>query len=123
MERDFDLIRDILQEVQAAPAMTPLTKFHVDGYEDNVVNEHIELLIEAGFLEGKIYKFAGGGSEAIVNRLTWTGHDFLDAMKDDSIWIKAKETILKPVGGIAFEVLLEWLKWQMREKLGLPPAV
>jgi asparagine synthase (glutamine-hydrolysing) len=49
-----------------------------------------------------------------------TGDDFLDAMKDETIWNSAKENILKPASGVAFDVLLEWLKWKMKTKLGMP---
>jgi len=120
MKRDFDLIRRILSDVEDAPPLKGSRDFQYQGYDDDVVTEHIELLIEAGFLDGHVSRFLGGGGSARVSRLTWAGHDFLDAMKDESIWSKAKENVLKPVGGVAFDVLLDWLKWKMREKLGLP---
>lgn len=67
-------------------------------------------------------------AEAVSNRattyflqkMTWAGHDFLDSMRDDTIWKKAQEKVLKPIGGVAFDVLKEWLKAEMRSKLGLP---
>lgn len=121
MKRDFDLIRQILREVEASPARTPLAgRPNYEGFDEDTAVEHIDLLIEAGLLQGKITPFLDGGVHVNIQRLTWKGHDFLDAMKDDSIWAQAKESILKPVGGVAFDVLLDWLKWKMAEKLGLP---
>lgn len=121
MKRDFDLIRQILREVESSPARTPLAgRPNYEGFDEATAVEHIDLLLEAGLLQGKITPFLDGGVHVNIQRLTWKGHDFLDAMKDDSIWEQAKESILKPVGGVAFDVLLQWLKWKMSEKLGLP---
>lgn len=128
MKRDFDLIRQILRDAEGMPAMSMLsniaplggTAFRYEGRDPQVVAEHVQLLIEAGLLNGKVSPGMEGGAYIQVQRLTWKGHDFLDAMKDESIWAQAKESILKPVGGVAFDVLLDWLKWKMSEKLGLP---
>lgn len=91
MKRDFELIRKILRDVEDSPALGDSTGFHYDGYDENCVNEHIEILIEAGLLDGQVSRFLGGGGAAHVTRLTWAGHDFLDAMKDEGIWAKAQE--------------------------------
>ncbi len=120
MKRDFELIRKILREVEDSDGLSRLTGFEYDGYDKDVVTEHIEILIEADLLRGKVTRYLNGSGSAFVTGLTWAGHDFLDSMKDEGIWSKAKDTILKPVGGVAFDVLKEWLKWQMKQKLGLP---
>jgi hypothetical protein len=119
MKRDFELVRIILRDMEGAEPMQTYQGFTYDGYEKFVVYEHIELLIEAGLLAGEVHRHSSGGIP-VVTRLTWAGHDFLDAMKDEGIWRKAKESILKPIGGATFDVLLDWLKWQMKEKLGMP---
>lgn len=128
MKRDFDLIRRILRDAENMSAMSTISNlgtlggksFGYEGHDPKVVGEHVQLLIEAGLLDGKVSPGMDGGAYIQVQRLTWKGHDFLDAMKDDSIWTQAKETILRPVGGVAFDVLLDWLKWKMGQKLGLP---
>ena len=58
---------------------------------------------------------------AIPLSLTWEGHEFIDAAKDSKLWAKAKKHVLAPAGGVAFNVLLEWLKMEAKTKLGLPP--
>jgi len=51
--------------------------------------------------------------------LTWAGHDFLDAARNERAWEFAKRSISK-VGTVAFDVtkalLIQWAKQQ----LGLP---
>ena len=57
------------------------------------------------------------GGAAVVSRLTWEGHDFLDAIQDDTIWAKPKESVLKPTLSASLDVLLEWLKRQAKVKM------
>ena len=118
MVRDFDLIRKILLEVQAMPAGIGAITVAFDGYSQNVVNEHAELLIEAGLLKGKAIRGMNGLWNVAIQGLTWAGHDFIDAARDETLWAKAKATILKPVVGITFDALLQWLKQEVLEGLG-----
>ena len=37
--------------------------------------------------------------------MTWEGHDFLDSIKNEKIWKKAKEIIKEKGGSVPFEVL------------------
>ena len=41
---------------------------------------------------------------AVASRLTWEGNDFLDAVRDESIWKRVRSTIGKITGGASFEV-------------------
>jgi hypothetical protein len=119
MKRDIDLVRQILTDMEDAPPMEVHTGFHYDGYDTATVNEHIELLIEAGLLEGKVAR-SNSRSVANVTRLTWAGHDFIQSMVDESIWKKAKEQILKPGVSWTFELLSEWAKHEAKQRLGIP---
>lgn len=77
---------------------------------------HTQLLLDAGFVEGRVFD----EETCVVQRLTWAGHDFLDAMRDDTVWKKAKEHVLKPGASWTFDVLKEWLKAEVKAKLGMP---
>ncbi len=37
--------------------------------------------------------------------LTWGGHDFLDAIRNDDVWSKTKSTVQEKVGSATFEVV------------------
>jgi hypothetical protein len=92
-----------------------------EKYDRATILEHINLLLEEGFINGSIQNNCDGLIDAVtISRLTWKGHDFLDASRDESIWLKAKETILKPAASITFSLLLEWLKEEAKKKIGLP---
>jgi hypothetical protein len=120
VKRDFALIRAILLDLEAAKPRTTWTKFEYEGYSDSVVIEHLEILIESGLIVGRIVETLDDSGTPMISRLSWTGHDFLDAMRDETIWNRAKNTILKRAGGITFDILIDWLKWQMRTQVGLP---
>jgi hypothetical protein len=119
MKRDFDLIRRILQDIEKLPAGKTLEELEYSEYDQDTILAHAKLLIEKGLIEGKIVG-GTGWSMIRVTGLTWSGYDFLDASKDETIWAKAKVSVLKPTASFTFDLLLEWLKTQAKEKLGLP---
>jgi hypothetical protein len=122
MRRDFDLVRKILIEVSKQPAGCSYFSLTYPGeYDDKFVFEHVELLIKDGFIEGEVYRSSDLGLTGVqILQLTWKGQDFLDSMNDDTIWEKAKTTVLKPTVSFTFSLLFEWLKTEAKSKLGIP---
>jgi hypothetical protein len=82
---------------------------------------HVQLLIDAGLVEGTVHYGASRGRRIPdafhIQRLTWTGHDFLDAARNDTVWHTAKEKILKPGVSWTFELLKETLKALAKQQL------
>jgi hypothetical protein len=93
MKRDFELIRTILREVEDVPGLVALTGFTYPRYDENIVTEHMEILIEAGLLRGKVSRYLNSGGHTHVSGLMWAGHDFLESMKDEGIWM----SVLPPI--------------------------
>src|SRR5438552_724153 len=61
----------------------------IPGYTDEQVGYHVFILIEAGLLEGEQFNNARLPSPAgEASRLTWAGHEFIDAARDDTRWMK-----------------------------------
>ena len=115
MKRDMELIRYILLQKEAEEP--------IDGGHAEVVY-HIALLKEAGFVEAVIRNDPlGVPSDAVILKLTWAGHDFLDAARDNKIWNMAKEKFIKPGVSWTFSILLEWLKQQAHQRVfGVTPS-
>jgi DNA-binding transcriptional ArsR family regulator len=122
MKRDMDLIRAILQRVESCDDPTGLEQMpEIDGYSRPQVSYHMKLLSDAGLIEVQTIDEMGSEcAEFILINLTWLGQDFLDAAKDDTLWNKAKETVIKPGASFTFDILLAWLKNQVGTALGLP---
>ena len=55
-----------------------------------------------------------------TSRLTWAGHEFLDAASNDTVWKKAGEKIKQFGVQVTVSVLEELLKKLLKDSLGLP---
>lgn len=121
MKRDLDLVRTILKEIEdEVPPNRTADNIKIDGYDQDTVYAHVKLLIDEEYLEGKVLMAMMGIVGVHISGLTWKGHDFVSATKDESLWDKAKKSILKPTASMTVDVLLQWLKAEIRAKVGLP---
>lgn len=114
MKRDMDVVRQIVLAVRDANAAVS----GVDGVEPDVFAEHVRLLEEAGLVTAAVQLAQQRIRAAVVWRLTWAGQDFADAIKDTSLWQKAKNDVIKPAGSWTFGVLMDYLKAEITR--GLP---
>ena len=105
MKRELDLIRLILLKVESNNDLQPFLQaehFTFDGYHPELVKYNLMQLIEADYLKGEVERYLGGGMDFFVEGLTWAGHDFLDAARDDSRWNKAKP-VFEKMGNYSLE--------------------
>jgi hypothetical protein len=119
MKRDMELIRHILHGAEAI-------EFEDEHYTAETVNEayQIALMKDAALLEADVITERGIPREAMIIRLTWAGHDFLDSSRDSKIWKMAVEHIIKPGASWSFSILVEWLKQEARRRvLGVPTSI
>lgn len=80
---------------------------------------HVELMQSAGLVEARLLPRGGGVfAAAAVLRLTWAGADFLDAARSDTLWAKAKKSVIAPTASWTLDVLTSWLKEQVVKGLG-----
>ena len=124
MKREIDLVRLILKDLGEAPSGEIIedVRYH-DRYDPTVIHYNMKLLIDEGFVVEDRIQLGDRGRGILsisLKELTWKGNDFLDAARDDSVWQKAKQHILKPGASFTFDVLLEWLKAELKSRLGLP---
>src|ERR1700722_16676492 len=88
----MDLIREILLEVERAPAMEMWSAVPLLGYDLKEVVAHIKLAQEADLVDARI--LMGAPPDACVLRLTNTGYDFLEASKQKTLWAQAKHQLV-----------------------------
>jgi hypothetical protein len=130
MKRDMDLCREILRQIEESPESAgPTVK--VDGRSNEEISYHIKLLGEAGLVEVGVAdglfkdKMPDGSVRTRFQKvysvisLTWSGHEFLDAARNDTIWLKAKKTVFSVTGGLVFEVLKAALLAEIKRQTGL----
>ena len=75
--RDMELIRELLFEIEGGGGVRDL-----EAWSDEAIRRHIHLLVEAGLVHG-----TATGS-VTFSGLSWAGHDFLAAIRQDGIWRK-----------------------------------
>ena len=121
MKRDLSLVRAILMRCESAPAGSVVDTASLSdlGADRSILAEHIAIVAEAGLVD-VLDMSTQSGADYIVNRLTWAGHEFLQSIRDDSLWNKAKDHVLKPGASWTFELLKEWLKQELKRRIGLP---
>lgn len=66
-----------------------------DFSSDDIVYS-AEKLIEAGYLQGSVNTFIGGGQPGItITSISFEGHQFLDNIRDDGVWKDTKKALSK----------------------------
>ena len=118
MKRDGDLIRKILLKVEEKDDTEADRTFDVDGYTHEEVNYQLRLLDEAHLIDFLVIPTLE--KRLWPQALTWAGHDFLDAIRNDSVWSKTKNTV-KKAGSVTFEILKFLAGEYLKEKLGISP--
>jgi hypothetical protein len=116
MKRDMNLVRLLLLETEGEEPKPDLS-----AYTEEQQVYHSVLLIEAGLVDGMIRTDSvGQPNGTVMRRLTWAGHEFLDAARSDTIWHKAGERIKKSGVEVSISVLKELLNQLLKQSLGLP---
>ncbi|MGN5146108.1 DUF2513 domain-containing protein [Aeromonas veronii] len=118
MKRDWDVVRLILTKLEELPdSLSTLT--YIDFYADDrikpdadlteldrQVSYHMELLIEAGLVVGTMDDSATlYAKEFRAYRLTWSGHEFLETIRSDTVWNKTKETFTTKGLDMTFDLI------------------
>lgn len=112
MKRDMDLIRSILLDIEESPAgedwdIETIAK----DKEAATVAKHLELMIEAGFVKGKVDSDIGCTEYWVSGiELTWEGYEFLDASRNSEVWKKVKSTVIDSGMSFSKDVLMSALK-------------
>lgn len=120
MKRDMDLVRKILFAIEEKPHGLFEGKLHIERFTSEQIGYHVYLMIQSGLIEGSDATSMDDNSPCAMPRcLTWYGHDFLDASRDEERWITAKEIIGK-VKGASFDIVMMILTELMKKQvLGL----
>jgi len=90
MKRDMELVREILLHVESRKDAKPKA-VRIEGYEDPIVVQHVEMLLDTKLLKGlKSLSGSGGLPHITVIDLTWSGHEFISALKNKTVWNRIK---------------------------------
>ncbi|MCB2354458.1 DUF2513 domain-containing protein [Clostridium estertheticum] len=98
MKRDMKLVRKILLYVEVNFIDVALYDIEIEGYDLKTIAYHCKICYDAKLISD--YKGSYASDELMnfgVGSLTWYGHEFLEKIKDDTIWDKT-EKVMKEKG-------------------------
>lgn len=106
MKRDMDLVRKILLEIENQYISTAIYNLKIEGYDMATVAYHCKILHEAGLISDYGAQYADNTIFSFgVGSLTWEGNDYLDKIRDNSIWKKTKDTITQKGLPLVFDTI------------------
>lgn len=118
----MDYIRELLLEIEEKSDGT-FKQLDIDGKGRTLAEkiEHLFLMHERGLIDARDAS-SMGNRDIIVLRLTWDGHEFLDAIRDPDIWAKTRNGALA-AGGFTLDLLRQlavgFLKKKISENTGI----
>lgn len=125
MKRDLDLIRNIMLAIENTSdqiAFKGVAELANAIYETDylLVSYHVSLLIDCNYLIALDCSTIGiRYADYFVERLTADGCDYLDSIRDTSIWVKTKEKLSAVGGSAALEIVKAVAVNVMRSQLGI----
>ena len=114
MKLNYDCVRSVLLTVEKSKTideelnLNPLaveTIFEqLPKYEDSEILYTIEKLKEAGYINAALHFAAGHFIDGAVSSITYSGHEYLDNIREPEVWRKVK-TMLKNAGAITLPLI------------------
>ncbi|WP_165000401.1 DUF2513 domain-containing protein [Anaerophilus nitritogenes] len=128
---NYDCLRDVLLSLEKNLLINENLSFnHIDlnqilafdslkDYKKEDIYYCIFNLIEINFIDGRI-TFADGGIPYIclISNITYSGHEFLQSIKSDTIWENIK-TKLKPVTALSIPLITDVAKELIISSIGI----
>ena len=115
----MELVRDLLISIEEH---TGEKRWSIpEGLDFPIVNAHLELMEQAGLI-----KLSAARTKIIVvvtdAELTWNGHDYLNAIRNETVWNKVKENAKEKgiqLTELSFGMLKEYAVFEGKRILGL----
>ena len=122
MKRDLNLIREILLRIEAKENRSAALALEVAGYTEGEVDYNLDLLLHEGLVNGDGEWTFGNKYYVSINGLTWSGHDFLDSIREDAVWEAAAQKAQNSghkLANLTIDVAKGIATSIIRERLGL----
>lgn len=112
MKINLDCIREVLLKCESECSLNEqlewndlnLSDFADLGYSKQELAYTIVLLEEADYIEATINYYDNAIGYISVCRLTYSGHEFLDSIRPESIWKKIKKRVTG-IGNVSLPVI------------------
>ncbi|MFH1339682.1 MAG: DUF2513 domain-containing protein [Pseudomonadota bacterium] len=122
----MDYVRELLLKIEAdglpVKSSTSLMQPGATDEDQRRLNYHLEMVIDEAKLVKAIPAHHMQGREWINLQLTWTGHEFIETVRDAEVWQRTKAGA-KKAGNFGLDFILEiakaYGKHVAKERLGI----
>ncbi|AUS03597.1 DUF2513 domain-containing protein [Paenibacillus larvae] len=125
MKLKHDCVRELLltieEEIPLNGALDEEDLLRFDRMKEYSLDDVIyttKMLQEAGYIDAKVETAKDGICFIMVKSLTYSGHFFLDNIRDDGIWKEAK-TRVSTMKSVSVDILSEVASSCVKSMLGL----
>ena len=119
MKRNMDLCRDILLNLEAQPFGPGVIEVKIDDISAQEVSYHLMLLAQAGLVEAEDLSNSTQKMKWRASCLTWDGHEFLEASRNQTTWNRVKATMTEKSVGMSIDIVKALLFVYGKKLLGL----
>jgi hypothetical protein len=118
VKRNMQLIRMVMLAAEKNKDPYELVDPKFEGHNETEISYHIALLDDAGLLHGQdrsaigVFRWSAGA-------LSWIGHEFVEAIRDEAVWKEAMDIAGNSDNGAVFEVLQKALIQVLEKRAGL----
>lgn len=121
MKRDWELIREILFEIEAKNSWSELVRPEaIEGYSIEDVAYHIHLLDQAGLITAQCLEPSrrrNAGIYCIAQNMTWEGHELLDIIRGGNTWREIKRLLKEKAVDLSLDALKAAVAYLLRRRL------
>ena len=113
MKRDMDLVRSILFKVEDADGPVKANDLVTKEHGAAEIAHHLCIMANHGLVAtSSEFTVYNGGEDVTgtVESLTWDGYDYIDAIRDHTVWAKTKDAVEKAVGSTTMDIFKETAK-------------
>lgn len=113
MKRDIGLIRELLFYIEGNSSeyefittlnLEVIQHFEQKGFPKEAINYHLSLMYDAGFILSDNPIPLGQQGFWMIQRLTFSGHDFIDTLRDETVWNKFKAKFINEGAGFTLKI-------------------
>ncbi len=90
----------------------------IQNYPADDITYSVSMLVDAEYLSVTPIKALGMGPMYIIQSITWTGHEFLDNIREPQVWKETKQ-ITSKVGNVSLNVISQVAASVVTKMLGI----
>lgn len=122
LKRDLNLIRNMLlriEELNSTKQKITIESFLDLCADPALISLHIELLIDSNYIETSEPIYCGVIKDFLIYRITSDGYDYLDSIRENSIWERTENMLFKVGGSAALDVVKSVAVSIIKTRLGI----